>query len=257
MYSLIQSSSDLNFKVVIIGDSAVGKSNLLSRYARNEFNMHSKATIGVEFQTQTMEIDDKEVKAKYKPPIMPIGKGAYGIETIVSLQRLPQAGLMDLFDGRYVKSVIIGVGLMVCQQWGGINGIGFYASQIFETAGFSLGISGTIAYALIKIHVTIVGMILLDISGRRILLLVVNCKDELTQYYLMDCLIQPTVDIKTVLSLLMERLSSYAASSPEVLPEFLQVEAFSKLSSAIGKVQVLFELIKGLIKDEFCIFQID
>ncbi|XP_042028423.1 ras-related protein RABA5d-like [Salvia splendens] len=52
------------FKIVIIGDSAVGKSNLLSRYARNEFNMHSKATIGVEFQTQTLEIDGKEVKAQ-------------------------------------------------------------------------------------------------------------------------------------------------------------------------------------------------
>lgn len=52
------------FKVVIIGDSAVGKSNLLSRYARNEFNMHSKATIGVEFQTQVLEIDGKEVKAQ-------------------------------------------------------------------------------------------------------------------------------------------------------------------------------------------------
>ncbi|KAI8566894.1 ras-related protein RABA5e-like [Rhododendron vialii] len=52
------------FKVVIIGDSAVGKSNLLSRYARNEFNLHSKATIGVEFQTQSMEIDGKEVKAQ-------------------------------------------------------------------------------------------------------------------------------------------------------------------------------------------------
>nr|XP_043631331.1 ras-related protein RABA5c-like [Erigeron canadensis] len=52
------------FKVVIIGDSAVGKSNLLTRYARNEFNPHSKATIGVEFQTQTMEIDGKEVKAQ-------------------------------------------------------------------------------------------------------------------------------------------------------------------------------------------------
>lgn len=52
------------FKVVIIGDSAVGKSNLLSRYARDEFNMHSKATIGVEFQTQTIEIDGKEVKAQ-------------------------------------------------------------------------------------------------------------------------------------------------------------------------------------------------
>lgn len=52
------------FKIVIIGDSAVGKSNLLSRYARNEFNMHSKATIGVEFQTQSLEIDNKEVKAQ-------------------------------------------------------------------------------------------------------------------------------------------------------------------------------------------------
>ncbi|XVF28955.1 hypothetical protein REPUB_Repub15cG0077200 [Reevesia pubescens] len=52
------------FKIVIIGDSAVGKSNLLSRYARNEFNAHSKATIGVEFQTQSVEIDGKEVKAQ-------------------------------------------------------------------------------------------------------------------------------------------------------------------------------------------------
>ncbi|GMJ01759.1 ARABIDOPSIS THALIANA RAB GTPASE HOMOLOG A5E, RAB GTPase homolog A5E [Hibiscus trionum] len=52
------------FKIVIIGDSAVGKSNLLSRYSRNEFNAHSKATIGVEFQTQSVEIDGKEVKAQ-------------------------------------------------------------------------------------------------------------------------------------------------------------------------------------------------
>ncbi|KAB2039597.1 hypothetical protein ES319_D02G021100v1 [Gossypium barbadense] len=52
------------FKIVIIGDSAVGKSNLLSRFARNEFNVHSKETIGVEFQTQSVEIDGKEVKAQ-------------------------------------------------------------------------------------------------------------------------------------------------------------------------------------------------
>ncbi|KAI4370412.1 hypothetical protein MLD38_018766 [Melastoma candidum] len=52
------------FKIVIIGDSAVGKSNLLSRYARNEFNPNSKATIGVEFQTQSLYIDRKEVKAQ-------------------------------------------------------------------------------------------------------------------------------------------------------------------------------------------------
>ncbi|KAL8134818.1 hypothetical protein AgCh_009724 [Apium graveolens] len=48
--------------------------------------------------------------------------------------------------------------------------------------------------------------------------------------------LQPSVDIKTILSRLMERLSNYAASSSEVLPEFFQVEAFAKLSNAIGKV---------------------
>ncbi|CAN6725495.1 unnamed protein product [Malus baccata var. baccata] len=58
------SGEEYLFKIVIIGDSAVGKSNLLSRYSRNEFNAHSKATIGVEFQTQIMQIDGKEVKAQ-------------------------------------------------------------------------------------------------------------------------------------------------------------------------------------------------
>ncbi|CAI0561217.1 unnamed protein product [Linum tenue] len=52
------------FKIVVIGDSAVGKSNLLSRFARNEFDANSKATIGVEFQTQLLDIDGKEIKAQ-------------------------------------------------------------------------------------------------------------------------------------------------------------------------------------------------
>ncbi|KAH7286982.1 hypothetical protein KP509_32G031600 [Ceratopteris richardii] len=55
---------DYLFKVVIIGDSAVGKSNLLARFARNEFNANSKATIGVEFQTQSLKIDGREVQAQ-------------------------------------------------------------------------------------------------------------------------------------------------------------------------------------------------
>ena len=40
------------FPVVLIGDSGVGKSNLLSRFTRNEFNLESKSTIGVEFATR-------------------------------------------------------------------------------------------------------------------------------------------------------------------------------------------------------------
>lgn len=64
MYSDDEGREEYLFKIVVIGDSAVGKSNLLSRYARNEFSANSKATIGVEFQTQSMDIDGKEVKAQ-------------------------------------------------------------------------------------------------------------------------------------------------------------------------------------------------
>ena len=40
---------DFLFKVVLVGDSGVGKSNILSRFTRNEFNLQRKATIEVEF----------------------------------------------------------------------------------------------------------------------------------------------------------------------------------------------------------------
>lgn len=55
---------DYVFKIVLIGDSAVGKSQLLNRFARNEFFYDSKATIGVEFQTRTMTINSKVIKAQ-------------------------------------------------------------------------------------------------------------------------------------------------------------------------------------------------
>ena len=40
---------DVLFKLVIIGDSGVGKTNILSRYLNDEFSLTSKATVGVEF----------------------------------------------------------------------------------------------------------------------------------------------------------------------------------------------------------------
>ncbi|GLI74534.1 Rab GTPase ypt31 [Penicillium ochrochloron] len=50
--------------VVLIGDSGVGKSNLLSRFTRNEFNLDSKSTIGVEFATRSIQVDSKTIKAQ-------------------------------------------------------------------------------------------------------------------------------------------------------------------------------------------------
>ena len=63
--------------VVLIGDSGVGKSNLLSRFTRNEFNLESKSTIGVEFATKSIVAEGKTIKAqiwdtagqeRYAPP---------------------------------------------------------------------------------------------------------------------------------------------------------------------------------------------
>ncbi|KAJ2898306.1 Rab GTPase ypt31 [Coemansia aciculifera] len=55
---------DFLFKIVLIGDSGVGKSNLLSRFTRNEFNLESKSTIGVEFATRSIQVDAKTIKAQ-------------------------------------------------------------------------------------------------------------------------------------------------------------------------------------------------
>jgi len=51
------------FKVVLIGDSGVGKSSLMSRFTRNEFDLESKSTIGVEFATRSIKVDGKSIKA--------------------------------------------------------------------------------------------------------------------------------------------------------------------------------------------------
>ncbi|KAL3725498.1 hypothetical protein ACJRO7_030515 [Eucalyptus globulus] len=90
---------------------------------------------------------------------------------IETLQLLPKASILDLFRRRYLSSVIIGVGLMVVQQFGGINGVCFYTSNIFEEAGFSSSV-GTITYAILQVIVTAIGAALVDRAGRKPLLLI-------------------------------------------------------------------------------------
>lgn len=90
---------------------------------------------------------------------------------VQSLRKLSKAKLTDLVEAKYIRSVIIAVGLMIFQQFGGINGISFYASQTFVAAGIT-GNIGTLAYAVIQVPITMIGAVLMDKSGRRPLLLV-------------------------------------------------------------------------------------
>ena len=53
---------DYTFKIVMIGDSGVGKSCILLRFADDKFNENFYATIGVDFRFKNVMVDDKSVK---------------------------------------------------------------------------------------------------------------------------------------------------------------------------------------------------
>lgn len=53
---------DFLFKCVLVGDSHVGKTQILSRYIDNYFVEDSKPTVGVEFATKTITVDNKSIK---------------------------------------------------------------------------------------------------------------------------------------------------------------------------------------------------
>ncbi|EOX94894.1 Major facilitator superfamily protein [Theobroma cacao] len=89
-----------------------------------------------------------------------------------TLEHQPKASMLDLFQRKYKQSVIIGVGLMMFQQFGGVNGVGFYASETFTSAGFASGKIGIIAFACVQIPITAGGAFLVDNCGRKPLLLV-------------------------------------------------------------------------------------
>jgi small GTP-binding protein len=55
---------DFLWKIVVIGDSGVGKSNLIGRYTKDQFRVETKTTIGVEFGHKSLKIDNKEIKAQ-------------------------------------------------------------------------------------------------------------------------------------------------------------------------------------------------
>ena len=54
---------DMNFKIIIVGDSGVGKSNIGTRYMSNEFLLETKATVGVEFFTKDLIINKNKIRA--------------------------------------------------------------------------------------------------------------------------------------------------------------------------------------------------
>eukprot|EP00930_Biecheleria_cincta_P082078 TRINITY_DN7164_c0_g1_i1.p1 TRINITY_DN7164_c0_g1~~TRINITY_DN7164_c0_g1_i1.p1 ORF type:complete len:205 (+),score=46.80 TRINITY_DN7164_c0_g1_i1:50-664(+) len=59
---MAESSHEHLFKLLIIGDSGVGKSSILVRFCDDEFNEKQASTIGVDFKTKFMQVRGKKLK---------------------------------------------------------------------------------------------------------------------------------------------------------------------------------------------------
>ncbi|RXI04308.1 hypothetical protein DVH24_038582, partial [Malus domestica] len=134
MASRVDHEYDYLFKIVLIGDSGVGKSNILSRFTRNEFCLESKSTIGVEFATRTLQassltefnlgVEGKTVKAqiwdtagqeRYRAITSAYYRGAVGAFLVYDITKRPtfenvQRWLRELRDHADSNIVIMMTG---------------------------------------------------------------------------------------------------------------------------------------------------
>ncbi|KAG2303291.1 hypothetical protein Bca4012_062085 [Brassica carinata] len=79
---------------------------------------------------------------------------------------------VDLKRRRYYFPLMVGIGLLVLQQLGGINGVLFYSSTIFKSAGVSSSNVATFGVGAVQVVATAVATWLVDKSGRRLLLMI-------------------------------------------------------------------------------------
>ena len=78
---------DVIYKILLVGDSGVGTTNIMLRYLNKEFNINTKATVGVEFGSKNIIIDKKVIKGqiwdtagqeRYRAITSSYYKGAHG-----------------------------------------------------------------------------------------------------------------------------------------------------------------------------------
>ena len=90
------SGQPLHYKLVLLGDTAVGKSCLVVRFVRNEFFEFQEPTIGAAFLTSTVDLDDTKVKfeiwdtagqERYRAITSAYYRGAVGALLVYSIEK--------------------------------------------------------------------------------------------------------------------------------------------------------------------------
>ena len=116
---------DLKLKLILLGDSGVGKTNLISRYISNSFDENTRATIGVEFFCKNFRINKKRIikveiwdtagQERYKAITSVYYKGAKGAFIVYDITSRKTFENIDKWIGEIkerttddVKLIIIG-----------------------------------------------------------------------------------------------------------------------------------------------------
>ena len=99
-------SYDLIFKLILIGDTGVGKSNILSRYINNEFSLATQPTVGVEFGSKIIKKDDKSITNAYY-------KGSKGAFIVYDISRKTTFENVDKWIGELKDNASEDVHIMI------------------------------------------------------------------------------------------------------------------------------------------------
>lgn len=115
---------DKLFKIVLIGESGVGKTNLISRFVEDQFSLESRSTIGVEFSNKTIFLENTTIKVqlwdtagqeRFRAITVAYYRGAHGAIVVFdctkrqTFERLDQwISDLRLYSSESVSIVIVG-----------------------------------------------------------------------------------------------------------------------------------------------------
>jgi MFS transporter, SP family, arabinose:H+ symporter len=120
----------------------------------------------------------KGLRARSEKILSNIGGEAYSARVFAEIEETlthgaPEPGLSELLNRRYVRPLLLGIGLAVLQQWCGINVIFNYAQEIFTAAGYNLSsmLFNIMVTGFVTLIFTVAAIATVDNLGRRALML--------------------------------------------------------------------------------------
>lgn len=114
---------DYLFKILLIGNSGVGKSSLLLRFADDTFTDNFMPTIGVDFKIRTLEVDGKTIKLqiwdtagqeRFKTITSSYYKGAHGIIVVYDITDKESFKNIDTWMNEVEKHASDNVSRILC-----------------------------------------------------------------------------------------------------------------------------------------------